>query len=102
MPHIPIGCRREEADRRIRLPDQRQPYLAQTEQIEVVAVFASLSARERQILALITEGLANTAIAERLSISEKTERNHTSNIFDKPGVWSRAQAIVFARDHGFR
>jgi DNA-binding NarL/FixJ family response regulator len=66
------------------------------------SVFASLSARERQILALIAEGLANTDIADRLSISEKTVRNHTSNIFDKLGVWSRAQAIVFARDHGFR
>jgi DNA-binding NarL/FixJ family response regulator len=66
------------------------------------SVFASLSSRERQVLALITEGLSNTAIAERLEISEKTVRNHTSNVFDKLGVWSRAQAIVFARDHGFR
>ena len=37
-----------------------------------------------------------------LNISEKTVRNHASNLFDKLGVWSRAQAIVFARDHGFR
>jgi len=66
------------------------------------SVFASLSSRERQILALMSEGLGNTDIADRLSISEKTVRNHTSNIFDKLGVWSRAQAIVFARDHGFR
>jgi DNA-binding NarL/FixJ family response regulator len=51
---------------------------------------------------LITEGLGNAAIGERLSISEKTVRNHISNVFDKPGVWSRAQAIVFARDRGFR
>jgi DNA-binding NarL/FixJ family response regulator len=58
--------------------------------------------RERQVLALITEGLSNTEIAERLTISEKTVRNHTSNVFDKLGVWSRAQAIVFARDHGFK
>jgi len=65
------------------------------------SVFASLSARERQILSLITEGLSNTDIADRLAISEKTVRNHTSNLFDKLGVWSRAQAIVFARDHGF-
>ena len=65
------------------------------------SVFASLSSRERQILALMSEGLANTDIADRLAISEKTVRNHTSNIFDKLGVWSRAQAIVFARDHGF-
>ena len=50
----------------------------------------------------IGDGLSNTAIAERLNISDKTVRNHTSNLFDKLGVWSRAQAIVFARDHGFK
>ena len=66
------------------------------------SVFASLSSRERQVLTLIADGLSNTDIAERLAISEKTVRNHTSNVFDKLGVWSRAQAIVFARDRGFR
>ena len=65
------------------------------------AVFAALSARERQVLALMADGLSNTEIAERLQISENTVRNHASNVFDKLGVWSRAQAIVFARDHGF-
>jgi pimeloyl-ACP methyl ester carboxylesterase/DNA-binding CsgD family transcriptional regulator len=64
--------------------------------------FESLSPREREVLALITEGLANAVIADRLAISEKTVRNHVSSVFDKLGVWSRAQAIVFARDHGFR
>jgi len=48
------------------------------------------------------QGLSNADIAERLKISEKTVRNHTSNVFDKLGVWSRAQAIVFARDRGFK
>lgn len=66
------------------------------------AAFEALSARERQVLALLADGLSNTEIAERLAISEKTVRNHASNVFDKLGVWSRAQAIVFARDHGFR
>jgi DNA-binding NarL/FixJ family response regulator len=65
------------------------------------AAFAALSTRERQVLALMAEGLSNVDIAERLAISEKTVRNHASNIFDKLGVWSRAQAIVFARDHGY-
>jgi pimeloyl-ACP methyl ester carboxylesterase/DNA-binding CsgD family transcriptional regulator len=65
------------------------------------AAFTALSARERQVLALIADGLSNTEIADRLSISEKTVRNHASNVFDKLGVWSRAQAIVFARDRGF-
>jgi len=63
--------------------------------------FDALSPRERQVLALMADGLSNTDIAERLQISEKTVRNHASNLFDKLGVWSRAQAIVFARDHGF-
>lgn len=66
------------------------------------AAFAALSPREREVLALLSEGFANAAIAERLSISEKTVRNHISKVFDKLGVWSRAQAMVFARDHGFR
>jgi pimeloyl-ACP methyl ester carboxylesterase/DNA-binding CsgD family transcriptional regulator len=64
--------------------------------------FASLSPREREVLSMITEGLGNAQIAERLSISEKTVRNHVSNLFDKLGVWTRAQAIVFARDRGFQ
>lgn len=63
--------------------------------------FGSLSPREREVLALIAEGLGNAEIAERLSISEKTVRNHVSNLFDKLGVWTRAQAIVFAHDRGF-
>ena len=65
-------------------------------------VFSSLSRREREILALLSEGLGNSEIGERLSISEKTVRNHISSVYDKLGVWTRAQAMVFARDHGFR
>jgi pimeloyl-ACP methyl ester carboxylesterase/DNA-binding CsgD family transcriptional regulator len=64
--------------------------------------FAALSSREREVLTLMTEGLANAQIAERLSISEKTVRNHVSNLFDKLGVWTRAQAIVFALERGFK
>lgn len=63
--------------------------------------FGSLSSREREILTLITEGLGNADIAERLAISEKTVRNHVSHLFDKLGVWTRAQAMVFARNRGF-
>ena len=64
--------------------------------------FASLSPRERDILAAIADGLSNAEIGDRLAISGKTVRNHVSNVFDKIGVWTRAQAIVFARDRGFR
>lgn len=65
------------------------------------AVFDALSPRERQILAVMIEGCSNADIAERLSLSEKTVRNNISKIFDKLGVWTRAQAIVFAKDRGF-
>lgn len=64
-------------------------------------IFRKLTTREREVLTLLTEGLGNADIAERLSLSEKTVRNHVSNLFDKLGVWSRAQAIVLARDRGF-
>jgi pimeloyl-ACP methyl ester carboxylesterase/DNA-binding CsgD family transcriptional regulator len=67
-----------------------------------VPAFASLTAREREVLGLITQGLSNGEIAGRLMISEKTVRNHVSNVFDKLGVWTRAQAMVFAQEHGFR
>jgi pimeloyl-ACP methyl ester carboxylesterase len=65
-------------------------------------VFRSLSPREREVFARMTDGLSNAQIAARLAISEKTVRNHVSKVFDKLGVWTRAQAIVFARDHGFK
>jgi pimeloyl-ACP methyl ester carboxylesterase/DNA-binding CsgD family transcriptional regulator len=66
------------------------------------AAFASLTPREMEILGLLTEGLTNAGIASRLSLSEKTVRNQVSRVFDKLGVSTRAQAIVFARDRGFR
>jgi len=64
-------------------------------------LFAELSAREREVLELIAEGLDNHEIAARLFLSEKTVRNHINSIFGKLGVQSRAQAIVCARDAGF-
>jgi RNA polymerase sigma factor (sigma-70 family) len=65
------------------------------------SAFDALSRRERETLALLADGLSNAEIAERLGISEKTVRNRLSHMFDKLGVWSRAQAIVFARERGF-
>ncbi len=61
---------------------------------------ATLTSREREILDLVAGGANNQEIAEKLFISEKTVRNHLTTIFDKIGVSSRSQAIVFARDRG--
>ncbi|WP_433604086.1 response regulator [Dactylosporangium sp. CA-139114] len=62
--------------------------------------FPELTQRERQILAHIARHLTNPQIAERLGVSQKTVRNHVSNIFTKLQVADRAQAIVLARDAG--
>lgn len=56
----------------------------------------SLTKREVEILKLLTEGLFNKEIAYTLSISEKTVKNHVSNIFKKISVSDRTQAAVFA------
>jgi two-component system nitrate/nitrite response regulator NarL len=55
-----------------------------------------LTPREREVLALLAEGLANKAIAARLGISEHTAKFHVNAILGKLGVESRAEAIVRA------
>jgi len=47
---------------------------------------------------LVCEGLSNRQIAERLTITLNTVKKHTSNVYGKLAVGSRAQAIVRARD----
>jgi pimeloyl-ACP methyl ester carboxylesterase/DNA-binding CsgD family transcriptional regulator len=59
-----------------------------------------LTPSEHQVLALLAEGLDNTAIADALGKSEKTVRNQVSSIFHKLGVKTRAEAIVTAREAG--
>lgn len=64
-------------------------------------LFPELTEREREILACIARGDTNTEIAEQLTISLKTVRNHVSNIFNKLQVTNRAQAAIRARDAGY-
>jgi DNA-binding NarL/FixJ family response regulator len=59
-----------------------------------------LTPREREVLQLITQGLRNREIAERLVLSEKTVGNHISNIFAKLQVNDRSQAILHALRRG--
>ena len=62
--------------------------------------FPDLTEREREILAMIARGRSNYEIAEELSISLKTVRNHASNIFGKLQVADRTQAAIRAREAG--
>jgi two-component system response regulator DegU len=59
----------------------------------------NLTAREMEVLELIAEGLINKEIAKRLYISEKTVKNHVSNIFRKLNVSDRTQAAIYAFKH---
>ncbi len=58
---------------------------------------ATLTAREREVLLLVADGLTNAAIAERLWISPGTVRRHLENVYTKLGVHTRTAAVASAR-----
>ena len=58
--------------------------------------FADLTAREKEILRLIAEGLTNRQIGQRLFIAEKTVKNYVSSLLAKLGLERRTQAAVLA------
>ena len=59
-----------------------------------------LSPREREVVTLLANGLANKQIAFRLGISEKTVKTHLTNVFQRIGVTDRTQAALWAQRHG--
>lgn len=62
--------------------------------------FANLTDREREVLESLARGRSNADIAAALSLSQKTVRNHVSNVFVKLQVADRAQAMIRAREAG--
>jgi DNA-binding NarL/FixJ family response regulator len=75
-------------------------YFATPSNLKPLPAFPDLTEREREVLTLMAQGHSNPVIAQRLSLSHKTVRNHVSNIFNKLQVADRAQAIVRARQAG--
>ena len=61
---------------------------------------ATLTNREREVIALVGEGIKNKEIASRLFISETTVRHHLTSIFDKLSVADRVELLIYAYRHG--
>lgn len=74
--------------------DQVTETAAATRQLE------ELSTRENEVLGLLARGMSNRAIAKELYISEKTVKNHVSNILRKLSVNDRTQAVIVALKNG--
>jgi DNA-binding NarL/FixJ family response regulator len=64
------------------------------------ATLDALTARERDVLALVATGLPNKSIARRLDISEKTVKSHLTRVFTVVGVSDRTSAALWAQRHG--
>jgi len=62
----------------------------------------TLSAREREVLALVADGLPNKTIARRLGISEKTVKTHLTRVFTVLGVADRTSAALWVQRHGLQ
>ena len=64
------------------------------------AKIAGLTQREREVIALLAEGLQNKDVSERLHITDNTVRRHLAAIFDKLGVETRLELVIYAFRHG--
>jgi DNA-binding NarL/FixJ family response regulator len=62
---------------------------------------ADLTPRGREVLGLVSRGLDDAAIAERLGVSRTTVRNHVNELYRRTGTHGRAALVVWARERGF-
>jgi DNA-binding NarL/FixJ family response regulator len=73
----------------------------QEEQVDWIGHEAGLSPREVEVLSLVTMGMSNQDIADRLFLTINTLKSHIRQSYKKIGVTSRAQAVAWCMQHGF-
>ena len=104
-------CTPEEIVKAIRAVFAGEIYLAPLKVVSIVAEWAKdpqksesqldiLTDREREVLSLLAQGHITRDIAQSLSISNSTTRNHIQNILHKLNVHSRLEAVAYAYEHG--
>jgi NarL family two-component system response regulator LiaR len=91
------GIRKAHAGRSTLAPEAAQVLIQATRKPSTPG--HDLTEREREVLALMVEGLSNLEIAERLVVSQATVKFHVSNILSKLGVDSRTEAVILALQH---
>jgi DNA-binding NarL/FixJ family response regulator len=101
------GATAEEIARAIRVVQRGGSYLEPRVAAKVLAQVGSgsrpssaLSAREREVLRLVADGLSNKQVAHTLAITERTVKFHMTSIFNKLGAENRAQATALAIQRG--
>jgi DNA-binding NarL/FixJ family response regulator len=77
-----------------------EEFAARAKDPQPMAGLEQLTAREREVMALVAEGLSNDEIAGRLFVSPATAKTHVSRAMVKLGARDRAQLVVFAYESG--
>jgi len=81
-------------------PEQFAAAKTSAEVEELPELLETLTRREKEVLRMLAEGLANKEIAGRLAISEHTAKFHVASIFGKLGAASRAEAVAIGMRRG--
>ncbi len=78
----------------------RRKHRRVAERAERERLLAALTSREREVLELLAQGLDSRAIADRLTLSYHTVRDHAQKVIEKLGARSRLEAVLKAKEHG--
>ncbi len=92
---------RAKAGEKIELGEDLSDKITSSKLVSGEKGFATLTEREREVLACLAKGNTNQQLADLLSVSPKTVHNHLYNIYSKIGVANRSEAIVWAIENGF-